>query len=85
MEADKTMTSIPQNESAQSQEENLLDCTKQAAFIVGCLVHQGFMPITLDSQQGRDDYALAVRLTARCLHDLLNTESGNHIELPFRY
>jgi hypothetical protein len=53
-----------------------------AAFIVGCLCHEGYVPLNLGSSESRQDYMNAIRLTASILTET-KPDDGGATQLPF--
>lgn len=57
--------------------------TGLAAFLVGSLCYEGYLPLNLNDSDSRQDYVGAIRLTAAILDLMQPKPNGDQMELPF--
>jgi hypothetical protein len=54
-----------------------------AAFIVGSLCHEGYVPLNLNNSDSKQDFMGAIALTAAILTQTKATDDGGMTQLPF--
>ena len=71
---------IPDNSTLQPACEEVA----LASFIIGCLCHEGYIPLKLDNSDSRQDYTNAIRLTSAILAKM-RAPDGDLAALPFQW